>query len=639
MNKISYIPEKYIKGQLEPIPISTLNSIIQLSQNCICKIESSGLSGTGSFISINMDSQHSVKALLTNNHVLKEDSILPGKTINISMNNETKNFQIKLDKNRKIYTSVKYDVTIIQIKIKDNLNINSFFEIDNNIYQDPSLLENKSIFILHYPKGNDMNYSPGIIKNVAEDNYNISHNCSTDPGSSGGPILNKRDYKVIGIHKGADQNKNFNYGSLLKKPIEEYKKLFSKKDIENLDKINNKINDLVTSNMNMYDINNLNDVNSKNDEILIQYKINDLGKFYSEETEIFGREFVDNNKSFCKMIFNNNEYDLSTRIRVNKKHLNENNIFEIILKGVNNINNLKGMFQSYNSIPLYSLPDNSILNIQKITDMSKMFDGCELLSSLPDISKWDTQNVTNMSHMFNGCKSLTSLPDISKWDTQNVTNMSDMFADCKLLKSLPDISKWNVEKVSEMNYMFHNCSELASLPDISKWIISTSYFRSVNMKGLFSDCKSLSNLPDISKWDISNVGNISQMFCGCTSLFSIPNISNWNTITVRHMESMFCGCTSLRRLPDISKWNTSSVMDMSKLFYDCKLLSDLPDISKWETKNVTDISEMFYNCKSLTGLPNISNWQFKNLENKKNMFVGCNKKIIPKKFKSDCFIF
>ena len=456
-----------------------------------------------------------------------------------------------------------------------------------------------------------MNFSPGIIKSVAEDNYNILHTCSTDPGSSGDPILNKRDYKIIGIHKGADKNKDINYGSLLKKPLEEYKKLFSEKDIKNLDKIDNKINGLVNGNMYIDDIKDLNNKNSKNDEILIQYKINDLENYYSGDTEIFGREFVENNKSFCKIIYNNNEYDLSSHLRVNKKLLNNNNIFEIILKGVNNIDNMKGMFRSYNSIPLYSLPDISKLNTEKITNMSYMFDGCELLTSLPDISNWDTQNVTDMSYMFSQCKSL---------------------------RALPDISRWNVENVIKMGYMFHDCSELASLPDISKWNISNS-FLNVNMKGLFSGCKSLSNLPDISKWDTSFVGNISEMFCGCTSLASIPNISNWNTIHVSNISSLFCGCTSLWDLPDISKWNTSSVMDMNKLFYDCKLLSSLPDISKWETRHVTDISEMFYNCKSLKELPNISNWKFKNLENKNDMFVGCNKKIIPKKFKSDCFIF
>ena len=664
MDKISYNPEKYIKGQPEPIPISTLKILILLSENCICKIECSNQTGTGFLILLNMDSQHSVKALLTNNHVLNKDSILPGKMIYISMNNERKKFKIKLDKERKVYTSEKYDITMIQIKKKDNLNTNIFFEIDNDIYQDLSFFKNKPISLLHYPKGEDMNYSLGIIKIIAEDNFNILHTCSTDPGSSGGPIFNKKNFKVIGIHKGANQKININYGTLLKEPIEEYKKFFNKKDIENLDKVDNRINEFITGNINDGN-NNLNDNISENDEILIQYKITDLENFYSENVDIFNSIFVKNNKSHCKIIFNNNEYDLTSQLRINKNHLNENNIFEIILKGVNNINTMSRMFHSDSGrIPLYSfqfisklnnqcltsmdymfseckllsnLSNISYLDTKYVTNMSFIFNNCESLSSLPDISSWNTEKVTNMKYLFNGCKSLTSLPDISKWDTKNVTKMNSIFSDCISLKFLPDISKWNTESIKEMNEMFHNCKNLASLPDISKWIIPYSFY-SINMRGIFSFCESLSDLPDISKWDTSSVGNMSYMFCGCKSLEFIPNISDWKTIRVSNISNMFCGCTSLRDLPDISKWNTSSVMDMSRLFYDCKLLSVLPDISKWETHNVTDISEMFYNCKSLRELPNISNWKFKSLENKKDMFVGCNKKIIPKKFKNNCYL-
>jgi len=37
--------------------------------------------------------------------------------------------------------------------------------------------------------------------------------------------------------------------------------------------------------------------------------------------------------------------------------------------------------------------------------MSNIFNGCESLSSLTDISKWNINNVTNMSFMFDGCSS------------------------------------------------------------------------------------------------------------------------------------------------------------------------------------------------------------------------------------------
>ena len=46
--------------------------------------------------------------------------------------------------------------------------------------------------------------------------------------------------------------------------------------------------------------------------------------------------------------------------------------------------------------------------------MSGVFYGCELLLIIPDISKWKVNKVTNISNLFNFCYSLLSIPDISK---------------------------------------------------------------------------------------------------------------------------------------------------------------------------------------------------------------------------------
>ena len=164
--------------------------------------------------------------------------------------------------------------------------------------------------------------------------------------------------------------------------------------------------------------------------IKIKYEIKEKG-----EIRIFGTKFVENNKEKLKMEINReiielNEYYYSQSV-------NEN--IEIIL-----------------------------IETEKLTDMSYIFEGCSSLSSLPDISNWNTSNVTNMSFMFSRCSSLSSLPNISKWDTSNVTNMSSMFSCCNALSCLPDISKWNTSKVTNMSYMFDRCNTLSTLPDISK---------------------------------------------------------------------------------------------------------------------------------------------------------------------------
>jgi len=167
-----------------------------------------------------------------------------------------------------------------------------------------------------------------------------------------------------------------------------------------------------------------------NGEINIIYDIRDFRCI-----DLFGSNFVMNNKDKCKMIIDNKESEIAVKYDVN----NNNNKLNIILKGINNI-----------------------------TNMSDMFYGCLSLSSLPDISKWNTNNITDMSEIFRGCKSLSPLPDISKWNIDKVIDMSWMFYGCSSLSSLPDISKWNINNVTDMSYMFYRCSSLSSLPDISK---------------------------------------------------------------------------------------------------------------------------------------------------------------------------
>ena len=221
---MNYIPEKNLKGQANAIPITSVMELIKLVQKRICKINFSEGTGTGFFCNINIDDWDNslkVRVLITNRHVLNEDDIKPGKKIRFSMNNEEQNYEIEIDKERKIYTSEIYDITMIEMRKEDGIKIDSFFEIDDNINNPDYNFKNKSIYLLHYPKGKEMFYSQGTIKNVGEgkNNYEIEHLCDSDHGSSGGPLINSIDYKVIGIHKGGSTKFNYNCGTLLERPI------------------------------------------------------------------------------------------------------------------------------------------------------------------------------------------------------------------------------------------------------------------------------------------------------------------------------------------------------------------------------------------------------------------------------------
>ena len=217
-----YIPEKNIKGQQEAIP---LNKILKIGQKKVCKIKCSN-NGTGSGFFCNIiDEWNPLRALVTNRHVLNEEDLKPGKKISFSKNDDEDQYVLEIDEERKVFTSKKYDVTIVEIRKEDNIKPDSFFDIDENVYDPNYNFKDKLIILLHYPKGDEMSLSTGSIKQVGVDekNYEIYHLCSSDRGSSGGPLINIKDYKVLAIHKGASKEFNDNFDTLLKEPIIEFK--------------------------------------------------------------------------------------------------------------------------------------------------------------------------------------------------------------------------------------------------------------------------------------------------------------------------------------------------------------------------------------------------------------------------------
>ena len=79
-----------------------------------------------------------------------------------------------------------------------------------------------------------------------------------------------------------------------------------------------------------------------------------------------------------------------------------------------------------------NITDFNCIDVSEIDDMSWMFNmlndnGYEVKDI--DISEWDVSNVTDMSRMFYGCERLYSL-NLSSFNTSNVTNMREMFSNC-----------------------------------------------------------------------------------------------------------------------------------------------------------------------------------------------------------------
>ena len=104
-------------------------------KNSICQIKlDNGKKGSGFFCRIQITNKNDlISVLIANNSLLDSKSIIPGKKIKIITNNK-KSKIILIDDSRETYTSEKDDITIIELRNNDKLNINSFLDIDDDVY-------------------------------------------------------------------------------------------------------------------------------------------------------------------------------------------------------------------------------------------------------------------------------------------------------------------------------------------------------------------------------------------------------------------------------------------------------------------------------------------------------------------------
>ena len=450
------------------ISIQKMDKAKELMKKSVCKIKCEDKKGTGFLCKIEISTSKSINALITCNHVLSKKQIQIGQEINISFNNEKEKFIITIDESTNTYTNINYDITIIEIKGNEYNKIISFLDIDNDINDENPLdiYKNKSIFVFHYQLGEEVMLSNGKILDLSEDLVEIRHDCETDKGSSGSPIMYSHNFKVIGIHKAGIISEKKNLGIFIKNPINDFIKKYiyysykciKKSNIKRIpkckdkllillyisiiliilvvifiiiyiflikgkdDKINEENVDEENSDDNI-DKENIDEENS----ITMAYK-KQIDKFGS--IKIFGDEFVESNLYSCKIYYNGKKYNLKNSFAISDMN-EKDTILKIQLIGINNIKDIKGMFKGCNA--LISLTDLSKLNTKDIIDISEIFSGCKSLSNLPNSLNWNTENVQNMSYIFYECESLTSLPDISNWKTNNVIDFSGMFFGCSSL--------------------------------------------------------------------------------------------------------------------------------------------------------------------------------------------------------------
>jgi len=192
-----------------------------------------------------------------------------------------------------------------------------------------------------------------------------------------------------------------------------------------------------------------------------------------KEQNIFGKEFVKNNKDRIELMINRINNKLVEKYRLKK---GENNI-QIIVKN-------------------------------KLANLKKMFDGCSTLKNIDELKYLDTKEITNFSYMFYGCSSLSDIKSLKNWDVSNGTNFSYMFYGCSSLSDIKSLENWNVSNGTNFSYIFYKCPLLSDIKSLENWNVSNR----IDFSNMFSVCLSLSDLKPLEKWNVSNRTNIDIMY-------------------------------------------------------------------------------------------------------------------------------
>ena len=227
---------------------------------------------------------------------------------------------------------------------------------------------------------------------------------------------------------------NKNLKNKLSKRLEDYKKLFSKIEIEiiplenHYGKFIHIHNKILEPYFHIYFNDSTNEIKrnytTKDDQVnkikvIIDYRLKSLYGIFLQCTFIKKINFIKFNRYDIKM-FGYMFYNCSS--------LEELNISAMI---TDNATNMRCMFYRCSSLKKLNL---SNFNTKKVINMSYMFNYCSSLKEL-NISNFNTSNVKDMSYMFDGCSSLKSL-NISNFRTNNLINMERIFYGCSSIKEI-----------------------------------------------------------------------------------------------------------------------------------------------------------------------------------------------------------
>ena len=406
----------------------------------ICEIENDGKKGLGFLCNIlSPDTKEATTVLITNYQLLGGKDIVSGKKIKFKLNNKT--YCLKIDDSRKVYLERDlYNISIIEIKPEDNIDIKSLFDIEINKNKiDLDYLRKQSLVLLNKNNDGQLDMFNCEINTLKDNGYEIEYSCNgIIEEVYGCPLLNTNTNKIIGFHKQFFAMDDISQGILLEEVVKEFN--LTKKNITDF-KLDEDKKKALKNSIKLSKIKTVKTIKQqtmKNDLILI-YSVPIL----ESKVQIFGEKFVENNWDKCYFLLQD---PLTQELRE----------FEL------------GVYLNINQLPksCFMMKAFILILIQTdyMTDISEMFKNCYCLLNASEISRLNTERVTDMSLMFFQCKLLSNLNDIGNLNVSQVTNMSFMFEKCTNLKYL-DLSNWKVNRVKNIKSMFESCHNLEEIKE------------------------------------------------------------------------------------------------------------------------------------------------------------------------------
>lgn len=232
------------------------------------------------------------------------------------------------------------------------------------------------------------------------------------------------------------------------------------------------------------------------------------------------------------------------------------------------------------------------------TNLDKTFQKNTTLTNL-DANSLDTSSVTSMQSTFENASNLASLTGISDWNVQKVTDMTRIFNYVTKVTDLSPLSNWKTESLQKLNTAFANNS-FTNLQGLENWNVS----HVTDMGVIFMSDANLTDISALANWDTSSVTDLNRAFNVNHALTSLHGLENWNTSKVTNLEATFANEGSLVDASAIANWNTSNVTNMTNLFAGSSV--QYVDFSNWDFSKVTSASNVIKNTQSVVYLGNNS---------------------------------